>query len=108
MVRVPRFTGIALAALVTFSSVVAPIAAQASEEGKRNTTYALGAAAAALLITQKNKLPGLVAAGGTVYAYSQLQRDIDSRHRRERSAAYRHGYRRGATYARYHHRSAHR
>ena len=54
MLRIPRFTGIALAALVTFSSVVAPMAAQASEEGRRNTTYALGAAAAALLLTQKN------------------------------------------------------
>ena len=102
MLRIPRFTGIALAALVTFSSVVAPMAAQASEEGRRNTTYALGAAAAALLLTQKNKLPGLLAAGGTAYAYSQLHNDIIRRHRRERASAYHYGYNRGASYARYH------
>ena len=107
MVRVPRFSALALAALVAFTGVVAPITAQASEEGRRNTTYGLGAAAAALLFTQKNKLPGLLAAGGTVYAYSQLERDINNRHKRERAAAYRHGYRRGASYARYHRRPVH-
>lgn len=107
MRQAPRFTGLILAALVGFSGVAAPIAVQASEEGKRNTTYGLGAAAAALLLTQKNKLPGLLAAGGAVYAYSQYQRDINSRHHRERAAAYRHGYRRGVSYAKYHRRSAH-
>jgi hypothetical protein len=96
-----------MAAVMTLGGAIAPIAAQASEEGKRNTTYALGAAAAALLLTQKNKLPGLLAAGGTVYAYSQYQNDINKRHKRERASAYRHGYRRGASYARYH-RSSHR
>ena len=108
MQRVPRFTAAALAALMTFGAVVTPIVAQASEDGKRNTTYVLGAAAAALLLTQKNKLPGALAAGGAVYAYSQYQNDINKRHRRERAAAYRYGYRRGASYSRYHRRTARR
>ena len=108
MVRVPRFSAFALAVLVAFTGVVAPRTARASEEGRRNTTYGLGAAAAALLFTQKNKLPGLLAAGGTVYAYSQLERDINNRHKRERAAAYRYGYRRGTSSARYHRRSVHR
>ena len=101
MQRVSRFTGLIFAAVAAFGTVLAPIAAQASEEGRRNTTYGLGAAAAALLITQKNKLPGLLAAGGAAYAYSQLDHDINKRHRRERAAAYRHGYNRGAAYAGY-------
>src|SRR4051812_24472057 len=102
MQRTQRLTALALAALMTFGGAIAPIAAQASEEGKRNTTYALGAAAAALLLTQKNKLPGILTAGGAVYAYSQYQNDINKRHRRERAYAYRHGFSRGASYARYH------
>jgi hypothetical protein len=102
MQRAHRFTGFALAGLIAIGSVVSPMAAQASEEGKRNTTYGLGAAAAALLLTQKNKLPGLLAAGGAVYSYSQLNNDINKRHKRERAAAYRNGYSRGSSYARYH------
>ena len=108
MQRNNRFMAAAMLTVFMGSALVAPFAAQASEEGKRNTTYALGAAAAALLLTQKNKLPGLLAAGGTVYAYSQLQNDINKRHRRERAAAYSTGYRRGATYSRNHRRYARR
>ena len=104
MQRYTRFLAAASVAAFIASALAAPLAAFASEEGKRNTTYGLGAAAAALLLTQKNKLPGIVAAGGTAYAYSQYQHDIDKRHSRERSAAYRHGYRRGASYSRYHRR----
>lgn len=106
MQRNNRFMAAAMLAVFLGSALIAPFAAQASEEGKRNTTYGLGAAAAALLLTQKNKLPGLLAAGGTAYAYSQYQNDINKRHRRERAAAYSTGYRRGANYVRYHHRSA--
>ena len=77
------------------SIILAPIAASASEEGKRNTTIGLGAAAAALLITQKNKLPGALVGAGAVYSYTQYERDINNRHKRERRAAYRTGYRNG-------------
>lgn len=97
-----QFVAAALAAAFLGTLIATPIAAVASEEGHRNTALGLGAAAAALLLTQKNKLPGILAAGGAVYAYSQSQRDMVARHRRERAHAYRLGYRRGAAYTRYH------
>lgn len=84
MTRTHRFTALALAATLGIGIVTAPVAAIASEEGKRNTTIALGALAAGLLLTQKNKLPGLIAAGGAAYAYSQYDASIRDRHHRER------------------------
>ena len=95
------FSGV-LAAVALVGATVAPIAANASEEGKRNTTIGLSAAAAALLLTQKNKLPGVVAAGGAAYAYSQYQNDINRRHKRARAYGYRNGTRPGTHYARRH------
>ncbi len=65
-----------------------PMMASASETGKRNTTYALGAAAAALLLTQKNKIAGIVTLGGAAYAYEQYAAQIAKRHR----LAKEHGY----------------
>ena len=94
-----------LTAFVGTTTISAPLAARASEEGKRNTTLGLGAAAAALLLTQKNKLPGAVVGAGAVYSYSQYQKDINRRHKRERLAAYHNGFHRGATYARSHRRT---
>jgi uncharacterized membrane protein YebE (DUF533 family) len=92
MTRRYNLTALALTALVGFSAVSAPLAASASEAGKRNTTYALGAAAAALLLTQKNKLPGLLAAGGAVYAYTQYNKDVQARHEREQYGYYDNNY----------------
>jgi uncharacterized membrane protein YebE (DUF533 family) len=89
-----------LTAFIGTTTLTAPMAARASEEGKRNTTLGLGAAAAALLLTQKNKLPGALVGAGAVYAYTQYNNDINKRHKRERLSAYRSGYRRGATYTR--------
>lgn len=108
MLRNTRLYSAVCAAVIAASALIVPIGARASEEGKKNTALGLGAAAAALLLTQKNKLPGLLAAGGTAYAYGQYQNDVNKRHRRERAAAYRHGYNRGTTYARLHRRSARR
>jgi hypothetical protein len=81
MKRLHSLSAIALTGLVGFSSVCAPLAAHASEEGKKNTAIALGAAAVGLLLTQKNKLPGLVAAGGAAYAYSEYEKDHRNRDR---------------------------
>ena len=80
---------LAIGALVAFmgSAVMAPMIAQASEEGKRNTTLGLGAGAAALLLTQKNKLPGALVGAGAIYSGVSLQNDINKRHRREREIA---------------------
>jgi hypothetical protein len=90
MQKTHTITAGALALLLGVGLIAAPLSAQASEEGHRNTTYALGALSAFLLATQKNKLPGLLAAGGAAYAYTQWDRSIQERHARE--AYYRDGY----------------
>ena len=92
-------------ALVAFlgSAIVAPMTARASEEGKRNTTLGLGAGAAALLLTQKNKIPGALVGAGAIYSGVSLQNDINRRHKRERQLAYERRTRaRRAAYARAH------
>jgi hypothetical protein len=78
-----RLTAIGIAVAMGTSILATPVAARASEEGRRNTTLALGAAAAALLLTQKNKLPGIVAGAGAAYAYSRYNDSVKSRHDRE-------------------------
>ena len=88
MKRLHSLTAIAFTALVGFTSLCAPMAAVASEQGKKNTALGLGAAALGLLLTQKNKLTGLVAAGGAAYAYSQYDKDVKNRHQRERDGYY--------------------
>lgn len=95
-----RFIAASLLTAFLGTTLVAPIAARASEEGKRNTTLGLGAGAAALLLTQKNKLPGLLVGAGAVYSGIQYQNAINARHKRERARAYRTGYHRAAS--RYH------
>lgn len=95
MKRTTRVTALAITTTLGVS-LLAPLAAQASEEGKRNTTLGLAAAAAALLLTQKNKLPGVVAAAGAAYAYTQYDASVRNRHRRERNYGYDdYRYRRG-------------
>ena len=80
-------------------SILAPTAASASEQGKRNTAIGLGALAAGLLLTQKNKLPGILAAGGAAYAYSQYDKDVRARHQREQYGYYdNYGYRQNNGY----------
>lgn len=88
MKRLHSLTAIVLTGLAGLSILSAPLAASASEEGKRNTALGLGAAALGLLLTQQNKLPGLIAAGGAAYAYSQYHNDVQARHRRERYGYY--------------------
>lgn len=82
-----RFAALALAVTMGAGFVTMPFAAHASEEGRRNTAIGLGAAAAALLLTQKNKLPGAVVAAGAVIAATQIGSDHD-RHRRDRDYGY--------------------
>ena len=83
MKRVYSMTALALTGVMGLS-ILTPIAASASEEGKRNTAIGLGVLAAGLLLTQKNKLPGVLAAGGAAYAYSQYDRD-HRRHNQDRN-----------------------
>ena len=88
MNRVNRLTAWGLALTLGAGIVATPIAARASEEGQRNTALGLSAAAAALLLTQKNKLPGIIAGAGAAYAWKKNQDSIESRHRREREWGY--------------------
>ena len=101
MIQKYRFISLITLPAIAASIVLAPFAAYASEEGKRNTTIALGAASAALLLTQKNKLPGALVGAGAVYSYTQYEKDINRRHRR---AAYHSGYRKGFSSGRHAHR----
>lgn len=87
-----RMTAIMLTLSLGASSMALPLtAAHASEEGKRNTALALGAAAAALLLTQKNKTPGLVVAGAAVLAYGATQRHHDRDYRGHEGGHYYNG-----------------
>jgi hypothetical protein len=88
MMRLNRFAAIALSMTLCAGILSAPLAARASEEGQRNTALGLGAAAAALLLTQKNKLPGIVAAAGAAYAYKRYDDSVRNRHRFEREYGY--------------------
>jgi hypothetical protein len=94
MNQTPRFTALALVAALGVGMVSLPITARASEEGKRNTAIALGAAAVGLLLTQKNKVPGIVAGVGAAYAYKKYDDSVRDRHRREQRYGYNDDYRR--------------
>ena len=75
-----------MAALFMASIVTAPVAAKASEEGRRNTTLALGALTGYLFTRGGNKVPAFVSLGATAYAYKRYQDKVNDRHRRERRA----------------------
>lgn len=81
---VQRLTAWGLAAVMGSGLMTVPLAARASEEGHRNSALALGAAAAALLLTQKNKTAGIIAGAGAAIALKNQQDAISARHRRER------------------------
>jgi len=78
----------ALAGLFGGGLLAVPGMARASEEGRRNTALGLGAAAAYLLITQKNKVPGIAAAAGAAYAYKRYEDARNDRRRQDRYGAY--------------------
>src|ERR1043166_9716083 len=59
--------------------------AMASEDGRRNTAIGLGVAAAGLLLTQRNKAPGIIAGVAAIAAASQIDND---RHRWDRRYGY--------------------
>jgi len=76
--------------LVTASLVVtaglgtlaAPMAAHASEAGRRNTTLALGALTA-VLAAKGQWVPAAIAGAGTVVAQQKWQGDINKRHQQQ-------------------------
>ncbi len=82
-----RFAALTLAVTMGAGFVTMPFAAHASEEGRRNTALGLGVAAAALLLTQKNKAPGLIVGAGALVAATQIGSDHD-RYGRDRDYGY--------------------
>ena len=83
-----RITAAALTAVMGAGLLLTPAMARASEEGRRNTALGLGAVAAALLLTQRNKLPGIIAGVGAAAAYKRYDDSIRDRHRYERYGYY--------------------
>lgn len=81
-----RTIALGIAGVVGVSFLAIPQSAKASEEGRRNTALALGAATAYFIIN-KRPVESLIGAGATAYAAKLLQDDINKRHRRERDAA---------------------
>src|SRR2546426_6387830 len=83
-----RLSAAALA-IVTGAGVLAvPQVASASEEGRRNTAIALGAAAGYLLLGQKNTTLGLATAAGAAFAYKRYDDSVKDRHNRQRYGYY--------------------
>lgn len=79
-----------MAALFMGGAIAAPISAQASEEGRRNTTLALGALTGYLFTRGGSKVPAFIGLAGTAYAYKRYNDSIQARHAREkRLRAYR-------------------
>ncbi|MCC6730335.1 MAG: hypothetical protein IT208_13440 [Chthonomonadales bacterium] len=85
-----RVPAVALAFVIGASVLLVPRPAAASEEGRRNTALGLGAAAAALLLTQRDKTPGIVAGIGAALALGRYNDSVKSRHERERYGWYDH------------------
>ena len=83
-----RFSTAAVALVTCAGMLAVPNMAGASEQGRRNTALALGAAAGYLLLTQKDKTMGLVAGAGAAYAYKRYDDSVRDRHNRERYGYY--------------------
>jgi hypothetical protein len=81
-----KIAAFAAATSLGIGLVAMPPSAKASEEGRRNTAYALGAATLYLGIKKKT-IPAIVAGAGTAYAIKRLDDAIDDRHEREKRAA---------------------
>ena len=79
-----KIAAFAAAGAVGLGMVAMPPSADASEEGRRNTAYALGAATLYLGLKEK-WVPALVTGAGTAYAVKRLDDAIDDRHARERA-----------------------
>ncbi len=62
-------------------SLLAPMAAHASEAGRRNTTLGLGALTA-VLAAKHQWVPAVIAGAGTAVAEHNWQAQINARHRR--------------------------
>jgi len=83
-----RFFAGAMATLFIAGTALTPIAANASEDGRRNTALGLGALTGYLFTRGGSKVPAFIGLAGTAYAYKRYQDSINARHKRERYARY--------------------
>ncbi|MCA1596789.1 MAG: hypothetical protein LC772_10260 [Chloroflexi bacterium] len=74
--------------------LLVPFNARASEAGRRNTTWGLGAVTA-VLAAKHQWVPAAVTGIGTAVAYHNYQAAVNARHRHEQRLAMRHSYRTG-------------
>lgn len=84
MTLTTKIAAFAAAGALGLGLVAMPPTATASEEGRRNTAYALGAATLYLGIKKKT-VPAIVAGVGTAVAVKRLDDRIKSRQARERA-----------------------
>jgi len=102
-----------LAGVLTLGMLIAPMAASAqsskdkkdvkNEKKHRIAASALGAAGVYLL-GRRNTTLGVAAMAGSAYEAKRMQDSVNNRHRRQRAAAYRRGYKNGQVYAMNHSR----
>ncbi len=92
-----RIISLGLTGVIAASMWAAPNLAQASEAGRKNTALLLGAASAYLLLTQHNKLPGIVTAAGALVAYNRYEQSVRDHHRWE-YGRWNHNWRGGRVY----------
>jgi hypothetical protein len=86
MTRTHRFTAFALAGVLGVSMLAAPLTARASEEGRRNTAIALGAAAVVgLLLATNHRHHDVCVVPGPVYPVPVYNRydDVQVRYHRD-------------------------
>ncbi len=93
MVNMKSVTAGCTAFTILAGTVALPVNALASENGRRNTTIVLGAAALALLLAKRDKTAGVITALGAAYAYKRWNDDIAARHRYEQRYGYGYNYR---------------
>ena len=109
MQKKTKFFAGALAAFFFAGTMAMPVAARASEEGRRNTALGLGAVTAYLFTRGGTKVPAFVGLGATAYAYKRYQDSYNERKKRERYATarryYKSGYKRGYASGRRYRRS---
>ena len=75
-----------------------------NEKNHRIAAAALGAAGI-YAVSRKQTTLGAAALAGSAYEAKRMQDSVNERHRRERAAAYRRGYKNGQTYAMNHGRN---
>lgn len=97
MIRYKHILAAVLLTAVSGIGTLLPFSAQASENGRRNTTYGVGALTGALIYKHK-WIPAAVAGVGTYAAYHNWQAQINARHRHQNRLARIHSYRSGYNY----------